>query len=207
MKGLLLKDYYVLMKQSRLLLLLLVVYTFLASAGTDSFGAFTVLFISMLPMTLMGIDEKHKWENLAVTMPYRKSDFVISKYLIVVVMLFFTSLFYACARIVMQLAGKHFEEMFSISYITLMLSIGLLYPALLLPLMFRLGVEKARLWFLVITAALGGGIGAFFVNKSTVSFDILYNIMNKPWAILIMDVLIFLLSAALSVRLYEKREF
>lgn len=207
MKGLLLKDYFVLMKQSRIFVLLLVVYTILAATGSNSFGAFTAIFISMLPMTLMSIDEKSKWDNLAVTMPYAKKDFVISKYLIVVAMLFCTSLLYACTKIIMQLGGMHFEEMFSISYITLMLSIGLLYPAITLPFMFRLGVEKARLWFIAITAALGGGTGAFFVNKSADSFDIVYKIMQKPWAILIMDVLLFLFSAAISIRLYEKREF
>lgn len=207
MKGLLLKDYFVLMKQTRIFILLLVVYTILAALGTDSFGVFTAIFISMLPMTLMSIDEKSKWDILAVTMPYEKKDFVMSKYLIVVVMLFCTSLLYVCTKIILQLGGMHFEEMFNASYIILMLSIGLIYPAVTLPFMFRLGVEKARLWFIAITAALGGGTGAFFVNKSPDSLEILNVIMGKPWAILIMDVLIFLLSAAISVRLYEKRQF
>lgn len=207
MKGLLLKDWYVLTKQSRFMLLLLLFYVVLSATGSESFGGFAVIFVSMLPMTLMGIDEKNKWENLAVTMPYHKKDIVISRYLLLAGMLMVLSFVYLCIQAVQQLVTTQPGAFLNITYITIMLSLGLVYPAVCLPFMFLVGVEKGRLLFIGITAVIGGAAGGFLMNYTGESMKVLSSVMNKSWLIIVIDILLFLLSASISVRIYERREF
>lgn len=207
MKGLLLKDWYVLIKQSRMFLLILVLYAVLSATGNKAFGALAAIFVAMLPITLMGIDEKNKWEHLALTMPYEKKDIVLSRYLLTAVMLSVFTVIYLFSKAVQQIPALHTGEFIDVQYITLILTIGFVYPSLCLPAMFRFGVEKGRLWFVGITAVLGGATGGFFVHFSQDTAKVINVLMAKPWLALLMSLLLFLLSAAVSIRLYETREF
>ncbi|MEG2037837.1 MAG: ABC-2 transporter permease, partial [Ruthenibacterium sp.] len=60
MKGLLLKDFYVLWKQARVLLLLMLAFTVL-----PGMSAFVILYAAMLPYTALAYDEQAKWDTLA----------------------------------------------------------------------------------------------------------------------------------------------
>ena len=79
MKGLLLKDMYELIKQCKFILLFCVVYVFLSYTESGYFFlAFSIIFFSLLPTTIMALDERSKWESYAITMPYtRKISFPI----------------------------------------------------------------------------------------------------------------------------------
>ena len=62
MSALILKDFYVLWKQMRLFLLLLLVF----SAIPGSFNStFVVVYAAMLPYTAMAYDERSKWNQMA----------------------------------------------------------------------------------------------------------------------------------------------
>ena len=77
MSALILKDFYVLWRQARYFLILILVF----SAIPGSFNAtFAVVYTSMLPYTAMAYDERSKWDQLAATMPYSQRDLVLSKY-------------------------------------------------------------------------------------------------------------------------------
>lgn len=78
MSALILKDFYVLWRQARYFLILILIF----SAIPGSFNAtFAVVYTSMLPYTAMAYDERSKWDQLAATMPYSHRDLVLSKYL------------------------------------------------------------------------------------------------------------------------------
>lgn len=77
MQALILKDFYVMWKQTRVFLLVILVF----SAIPGSFNAvFAVIYSAMLPYTAMAYDERSKWNQLAAMMPYSDRDIVLSKY-------------------------------------------------------------------------------------------------------------------------------
>ena len=79
MKALIQKDVYVLWKQMRIFLLVMLVIM----VGNGSFGSvFVVLWCSMLPYTALAYDERCKWDQMAAMMPYSPRDLVLSKYVL-----------------------------------------------------------------------------------------------------------------------------
>lgn len=207
MKGLLLKDWYVLLKQGRMMLLCIVLYTVLSVGGSESFGIFSSLFIAMLPLTLIGIDERSKWDYLAIAMPYNKRDIVLSRYILIGLGLLALGVIYIVSGFTYNLILDKTGDLFQWETVIMTIIAGLIYPSFSLPIVFYLGVEKARLWFIILTGGLAGGVGVFAYSNFTVSLDILHYLSDNLWFIIVVSILLFLLSAAIAVRLYEKREF
>lgn len=207
MKGLLLKDWYVLLKQGRIMFFLIIFYTVLSVNGNEAFGAFASVFVSVLPLTLMGIDERNKWDILANAMPYKKRDIVLSRYLIVALGLFILGGVYFISAFVYNIFLHKTGELFQVESSVITIAVGLIYPTFSLPIVFRLGVEKARLWSIISTGGLAGIGAVFMYNKFSVTAEIINFLLDNRWFIIVVSILLFLLSAAVSVRLYEKREF
>ena len=79
MKALVQKDFYVIWKQMRMLVLVLALLSMVNSAFNT---VFLVVWCSMLPYTAMAYDERSHWNQLAAMMPYSKRDIVLSKYVL-----------------------------------------------------------------------------------------------------------------------------
>lgn len=76
MKALLLKDFYVLWKQMKAFLVLILLF----SALPGSYNAiFAVTYAAMLPYSCVAYDERSKWDQLAAMMPYSNRDLVLSR--------------------------------------------------------------------------------------------------------------------------------
>lgn len=206
MKGLLLKDFYVLWKQIKLFLLMVVIYSFTPIFGEGNFSVgFTVIFCAMLPITVMGLDEKVKWDRVAASMPYSRRELVISKYILGLLCLLFAGTLAAAGVFVRGFLFKSgiSGEMF-LSIVPVM-SIGLIFQAINFPIHFKIGVEKGRLFFLIITVFIVGGLGGVLsiIKIDTASIEtLLGNILLLPAGALIIS----FLSAMLSIRIFNKRE-
>ena len=79
MKALVQKDFYVIWKQMRIFVLVMVLLSMVNSAFNT---VFLVVWCSMLPYTAMAYDERSHWNQLAAMMPYSKKDIVLSKYVL-----------------------------------------------------------------------------------------------------------------------------
>lgn len=150
MKGLLLKDFYTLVKQLRIVLLFLVVMAVIPGINQS---AFAMIYFAMMPITAVAFDERSKWDSLAAMMPYKTSDIVLSKYLIG-----YIGMGAACIlSIGIQSIVKQFQHIPFASedaLVTLLVAcVGLILLAVNLPFIFKMGVEKGRLIFIVIIAA------------------------------------------------------
>ena len=209
MKGLLLKDWFVIWKQCRYLLFVPAVFLAVSALSDDSqsFAIFAFLLSAMYPMTVMGLDEQSKWERYALTMPFRRRDLVLSKYL-----LSFCSLFlYGVLYLLLVLLFKHDPEAMKVSVMltSVGISIGILYSALAYPFLFKLGMEKGRIWYLIlIVVVCGNGAALAAMLGDEISLNLLLPWMNRLLLILPLAALaLFGLSAFLSIKLYESREF
>ena len=83
MKGLLLKDFYMMLKYCRSYLLIAVVFFAMSFMSTENliFIFYPCVISAMLPVTLLSIDERSRWLPYAATLPVTRAQIVSEKYL------------------------------------------------------------------------------------------------------------------------------
>lgn len=200
MSALILKDFYVLWRQMRLFLLLLLIF----SAIPGSFNStFVVVYAAMLPYTAMAYDERSKWNQLAAMLPYSRRDIVLGKY----VFGWLVSTAAAAASFLLQLivsACFHYGSAVPMGSVLAFFT-SLCILAITLPLMFRFGVEKGRLvMFLIIFLICGtaGAMSGILEEISSGGRIPLPLVATLP----VLAVILTVFSIPLSIRLYRHRD-
>ncbi len=208
MKALLLKDWFVIWKQCRIMLLVPLLLILVSGIMPGNEGHFfrilAVMLLAMFPITVMGLDERNKWEIYAATMPYSKRDMVLSKYVLSMM-----GVLIGCvlsALVGMSMAPYSFSPvMISASFVC-----GCLYVSFIMPIIFRFGVEKGRLWFILIVVALSAGLGGASSILSTDNSAALAVMPLSNASVILLPIIgliLLALSAILSISIYNKREF
>ena len=200
MKALILKDTYVIWRQMKYFLVMILLFSALPNGFNN---AFAVIYAAMMPYTALAYDERSKWDQLAAMMPYSTRDVVLGKYvfgwLCIGAAAVLSGLFQAVLSLVIDrevLPG------------TLVLSVlgALCILAITLPLMFRFGVEKGRLaMFLIIFLVCGtaGAIASITVSGDGGAFAFQGSVLA---VMLIAAVVLTAISVPLSMRFYTKRQ-
>lgn len=151
MKGLLIKDFYSVISQLKLFVVLIVVF---ALAPGYSMSSFAMVYAALLPINALAWDEQSKWDSLARMMPYSKFDLVFSKYIMGYVSVAAAAVLSAAGALAYGLLpGKEPLGAGDIVTFGFSCAAALLLQALNLPLMFRMGVEKGRLFFGIMVGA------------------------------------------------------
>ncbi len=201
MKALILKDFYVMWKQTKILLVLILVFSCLPGALYPTFAG---AYAAMQPYTAMAYDERSKWNQLAAMLPYADREIVLGKY-------FFGYLSIAVAaglslviQTVLTAVWDRAADNLSPSAIPLAMAVGVCILALTLPLMFRFGVEKGRLMMLLIIFLVCGGAGAITGISSDLSGGGRYLALALPAAVLAAAVLTAV-SIPVSLRMYRRQ--
>lgn len=213
MKGILIKDLYVAAKQCRYLLISPIVFiaisVFGQNTGTLFFAFFASLLMSMFPMTIMSFDERSRWDVFSIALPYKRSDMVLSKYVLSMAGNIAAAALYFVISLIVNAGNWDLEFNFSIAVIAA--SFGFIYTAIAFPPIFKLGVEKGRIWYLisiVAISAIGGGIaenasGFFTPTTEPIPMENLSaGLIAFPISIILVAI-----SALISIKFYEKREF
>lgn len=197
MKGLLLKDCYVLSRQMKFFLALVIIFSIM-----PSMFVFGIIYASMLPYTALALDERSKWDQLAAAMPYSRRDMVLSKYIL-------GWLASAAALLISLLSGLIRQAVTShaLSPILLLLAFccALLVLDITLPAMFRFGVERGRILTLVLIVLVCGFAGALGSLPKNINLSTLTSTL--AWIFPVAAVLLTPISVLLSLRLYEKHNW
>ena len=164
MTGLVLKDMLVMRKTLKTYVLFLAFYLLLAVIGLfpiSTITAVTQIIIMMLPLSAFSFDELAKWDRYALTFPTGRRSLVGARYLFTLVMAAAATLYSLVACVVLSI-GKGQSAMAE-NLLSLMVSLGLgLIIADILPLCYKLGVERARPYmYIVIFAPLLLFFGAY----------------------------------------------
>lgn len=209
MKALLIKELLVIWRQGKFMLLLALLYSIMAVTGSGYFLAgFSVIFMSMLPITVMGFDERSKWDHYAVTMPYSRKDIVLSKYIFSATSAFTAIIVYIIASIVKLYVEKQTPDFRSlINQSILMLSAGLFFSTVNLPVMFKFGVDKGRMWFILLTVIIAGGISSLltFINTDSIQIESFVQRIT-PVLLTFISLGLLSLSALISIKIFERKE-
>lgn len=159
MKGLLLKDFYLLASYCKSFLLISAVFIglFVVEPSNFFFLLMLCIMLGMLPTTLLSYDEREHWNVYSQVFPVTRGQYVSVKYLIGLLCSVLVALVVAAICLI------RFEAGALLLLLCLSLACSLIPAALLLPLSFRFGTEKARYLYLAFIA-LAAFAGAFLIT-------------------------------------------
>lgn len=148
MTGLMLKDYFILRKALRSYLAVAAIYIALAFSGTWSpefLGGFLLVMVSVLPMNVFAYDQQAKWDTYGLALPVGRTKTVAARYLVTLVLSLGTVAMISVLGIVLGAMGR-LEEPASYLFTCVVCALmGVVLNAVLLPLLYKFGPERARI--------------------------------------------------------------
>ena len=196
MKGLLLKDWYLILRYQRVFLIIVVAFSLgSATAGKVAsafFAFYPCLMAGLMVPSLIAYDEREKWNIYAQTLPVTRAQYVTGKYL--------TGLCVAAAMTVLCALIMLLPRA-GMSGLSLRFAACLAMQALLLPFQLWLGAEKGRLLYGVVA-----GVFAALAVGGWMSVDLGGEIHFGTAPLLAAALVVYALSWRLSIGLYNKRE-
>lgn len=206
MKGLLLKDFYTVIKYCRAFILIILVFLIVSCFGNDSivFIIYPLIFAGMIPVTLFSYDEREKWNITCETLPCTRAQYVSGKFLIGLSFEIAALILSAIAQAVRLSRTGVFNISEYFSLIGIMFVFGIIAPALVLPLFFHFGAEKGRIANFIVLGCLCAGTTAL-MGLNNIKLDMTAFVLIAP-ILCATAIVLFVLSWVLSVRLYNKRE-
>ncbi|MEY8230790.1 ABC-2 transporter permease [Oscillospiraceae bacterium 50-16] len=146
MTGLILKDLLVMRKALKSYLMIMVLYAVLAYLEVLNYSfiiTFIQVMLMVLPLSAFAYDEQAKWDRYAMSLPLGRVRVVGARYLFVLALSLGTAAAGLLGTLLLHLVQQAdwMEMLVTLSFST---TIGLLIPAILLPLCYKLGAERAR---------------------------------------------------------------
>ncbi|NLM25618.1 MAG: ABC-2 transporter permease [Firmicutes bacterium] len=206
MKGLLLKDFYALRKQGRVIFALSIFYLILglSSGNIGMFGTMITLLSAMLPITTMSYDEYHKWDRYALAMPVSRKTIVLSKYCLGIICSLAASLLVLLVNLLMSLTND-LSLILILQSNLVFIVVANLFLAIVLPIIFKFGIEKGRMIMLMVIAL--PTLGLILLGKLGVSLPSEQVLIRMLYLSPIVVFILVFLSIQLSNKIYQQKEF
>lgn len=211
MKGLLLKDFCILKKQIKLMVVFVIFYAIWAVAAKmpTMMGTMVILLSIMMPISSMSYDEAGQWYRYAFSLPIPRRTLVLSKYVLGFLVSLGGLVVSAIGNVII-LALTNGENALE-SWLTIIgfLELGVIFLSIIIPILFKYGVEKGRLFIVVIAvipSLLVALLGSTLKTSGTLmpSAELLQAILySSP----LFTLAIFLISFRISVGICRKKEY
>ena len=146
MKGLLRKELYTVWAYYKVFVVVVIAFICIGPCNRGSLFLmyYPMLFVGMIPMSLLAYDENSKWLAYSAALPCTRRQIVSAKYLLLLILVAAVTLLTVIAQ--SAYAALHIDAVrLSPSLLCTILALGLLAPSLVLPIEFKFGVEKGRL--------------------------------------------------------------
>lgn len=216
MIGLIIKDFILLKKSMVLFAIISVLYFFLGISMDNPYFITGIISVclTITTVSLFAYDDMAKWEAFALTMPLTRSKLIQARYLMMFILTLIGAVFSSILTIAVNIYLKVdslFEGFQGIGYGA---AIILLMMSVIIPLVIKLGVERARLLFValfivptivitMIQKMLEKGnteIPAWLIDAAR------YLIENFVLIAPLVVLLIVMISYTISTSIYEKKE-
>ena len=208
MRGLLLKDFYLIRKYCKGYAAVVILFLVVAFISPENplFFFYPCVFSALISVTLIAYDEREKWTTYAGTLPVTKAQIVSSKYCISLISGGVVMALVAVGQAVSRIRNGSMGADYGI-YLSIMICIIFLIPAFILPFVFRLGAEKGRIAYVAVLVAAAVCVGAFMGTRDIPLVSGLS--VNTAWAVILplASAAVYVISWLLTVRIYEKKEF
>lgn len=205
MKGLLLKEFYMAVKYYKMSFLIDIVFIAVSFVSKENlvFLIFPLIISGVLPITMLGFDEKFKWTHYSGALPYSAAQLVSVKYLFGLLVQAAASILIFAAVLVRNkvMDGAAIPLSDAAMMVGGIFVVSLIMPALCLPICFKFGTEKGRIIYLISMCALGAGIMSFIPEGE------IPDLTELPVLIIFASaVVIYALSWLVSIAVYDKRD-
>ncbi len=207
MKGLLLKDLYLLNKYCRSYLLIAVAFlgVSLFSDQNMFFLVYPCLFANLIPVTLLAYDERSQWEKFCGTLPYTRAQLVSVKYLIGLILQAGMLLLTGAVQAYRMIHAGTFQWQAWGTLLVMLFFMSGLVTSLALPLIFKLGTEKGRIaYYIMVGAVCGVSVAGVTIFKSE-GVLFLRSALALP-LLFAVTLVMYVVSWRVSLIFYEKRE-
>ena len=198
-------------KQMKLMVVFVIFYAIWAVAAKmpTMMGTMVILLSIMMPISSMSYDEAGQWYRYAFSLPIPRRTLVLSKYVLGFLVSLGGLVVSAIGNIII-LALTNGENALE-SWLTIIgfLELGVIFLSIIIPILFKYGVEKGRLFIVVIAvipSLLVALLGSTLKTSGTLmpSAELLQAILySSP----LFTLAIFLISFRISVGICRKKEY
>lgn len=204
MKGLLLKDFYMIKKYFRFYLILIPVFlvaSFFSDDGTGFVACYPMILLAMVPMNLLAYDEGFKWDRYCAALPCSRAAQVSAKY--VVMLCIFALVFVLSALVQILRIVSNGGDFAGFGFmLAVLFSLGTISPAISMPIIYKFGVSKGR----VVSIAVFALLVAVSTGKDALPTPPVESIGSLSLIAIPVCSAIFAVSWLLSIRFYKQRE-
>ena len=205
MKGLLLKDFYMIWKYFKMYFLVDIVFILISffSDNNIMFVTIPIMLSGIMPITLLAYDERSRWTEYCGALPYSGAQIVSAKYLVGLIMQAATSFAVFISLLIKDdtFISGHSEEI--LMSVIAMFIIALMFPSICMPFSLKFGTEKGRLIYYVVIAAVAGAVMLSMESTDEIPYKLQSNTVPL---IPIGLIVLYVLSWLLSVVLYNHKE-
>lgn len=207
MKGLILKDIYLLKGYCKIYFLLIVIFTVSSFWNWDNFFLllYPCILGTIIPVTLLSYDERSHWETYCSTLPYTRAQMVSGKYIIGLAVQILVFLLISAVQFIRMGTSGELRGGEYLFLATLILLLGGLSTSFTMPVMFKLGVEKGRMVYYII---LGASCSILFLIPYLNTETQFTSLPPTPLLglLCLLTLGLYVLSWHLSIVFYQKRE-
>ncbi len=209
MRGLILKDILNLRNYAKQLLLVMgvfIVYGF-ALKQPEFVNFMFLMYGSMAVLTTMGYDEKVGWDKIAFSLPVSRKDIVRAKYIVWLLLSTIAVLIASFLGIIMEYMQKESIGEYLLVVMTVE-AIYLMAFSIIIPIVYKMGTEKARLAMLAIFMLPSIAILLFVqFYKGKADFANVDNVVQYivP-SVVILSIIVIYISYRISVSILRKKE-
>jgi ABC-2 type transport system permease protein len=154
MKGLILKDLINLKRYSRSIFVFIAIFGLFAlmDQNWDFLEGMIILMFTMMTVTTFSYDDLAKWDPYALSLPVTRKQVVLGKYLVAALLAFSAVLLSLAVNGIFALV-RDVDMVQKLITTYLILAAAIVFISILLPLIYKFGVEKSRIFLIVIFAA------------------------------------------------------
>lgn len=209
MKGLIVKDLLLIKENWKQLLIFVLIFIVIGLEGNQILTFVPVFLSLMVLLSTFSYDDYNKWNSYAVTLPNGRKNIVRAKYIASICLSAFAILFTYLLITISGMMNHHLnlEE----TAVTLLgcWSAVILLQSFMYPLIFKVGLEKGRIFLFAFFIGISALLGLVFQNiKISLPVEVIrfldhYLVVILP---LVMIILLYI-SYKISEKIVQKKEF
>jgi len=174
MKGLLIKDFHILLKNSKILMLAAVLVFLRFTTGENGFVfTYSGMLAGILVSSTLSYDEFDHGQPFLFSLPFTRKQYVVEKYLLALMLLVVMMLVGIIIVGVGDLVMHQSVLKSSLEYIVAGLITGVVICVIMIPLRIKYGVEKGQQVMIAVMVAL---IGIAFLLRAVLPASAIENI-------------------------------